>query len=139
MTQGRAASGAFALFALLFFGCTDSASNRPLPNGVQKTRPSQEDLIEFHRQRAREMDSLIDANTAHWESVVRSGTGIRHQHLDSMPDAPRVADLKEGTVLELHHKFSLLDGRVITQWEEDGPLAFEPGSTDLPSGFHELI
>ena len=139
MIKGRAAYGVLALCALSFLGCTDIASNRPLPNGAQKTRPSQEDLIEFHRERAREMDSLIDAKTAQWKAVIRSGTGIRHERLDSMPDAPRVADLKEGTVLELHHKFSLLDGRVITQWEEDGPLAFEPGSTDLPSGFHELI
>ena len=31
------------------------------------------------------------------------------------------------------------DGTIITDWQTDGPLAFEPGSTDLPSGFHELI
>ncbi len=139
MTKERVANGAFTLCTLLFVSCTDSASDRSIPNGPKKTRPSQEDLIEFHRQRALEMDSLIDANTAQWEFVVRSGTGIRLERLDSIPDAPRVSELEEGTVLELHHKFSLLDGRVITRWEEDGPLAFEPGSTELPSGFHELI
>ena len=52
---------------------------------------------------------------------------------------PAVSELAEGTVLELHHRFQLLDGTVITDWQTDGPLAFEPGSTDLPSGFHELI
>ena len=139
MTQGQVENGVLALSAVLLIGCSDSASNKSLFDAEQKTRPSEKDLIEFHRQRAQEMDSLIDANTAQWESVVRSGTGIRLERLDSIPDAPRVSELEEGTVLELHHKFSLLDGRIITHWEEDGPLAFEPGSTDLPSGFHELI
>ena len=50
-----------------------------------------------------------------------------------------MSELAEGTVLELHHRLSLLDGTDITTWQQDGPMAFEPGSTDLPSGFHELI
>ena len=139
MTQGKVEIAVLALSSLFFIGCTDSASKRSPIEAEQKTRPSKKDLIEFHRQRAQEMDSLIDAKTAQWQSVTRSGTGIRSERLDSMPGAPSVAELETGTVLELHHKFSLLDGRIITQWKEDGPLAFEPGSTDLPSGFHELI
>ena len=120
-------------------GCTGCHRDRPLPDASGKTQPSKQDLLEFHRQRAMALDSLIDARTASWGDVIRTGTGIRKEPLDSLPGAPAVHDLTEGTVLELHHRFELLDGTVITDWQTDGPLAFEPGSTDLPSGFHELI
>jgi len=137
---GRAAPfGAFALSAFLLSGCTGCHLDRPLPDAGGKTAPSAQDLLEFHRTRALALDSLIDENTADWNTVTLSGTGIRHERLDSIPGSPLVAQLKEGTVLELHHRFALLDGRVITEWRQDGPMAFEPGNTDLPSGFHELI
>ena len=128
-----------AALSLLLTGCTGCHRDRPLPDASGKTEPSKQDLLEFHRQRALALDSLIDARTANWGNVIRMGTGIRKERLDSIPGAPAVQDLTEGTVLELHHRFQLLDGTVITDWQTDGPLAFAPGSTDLPSGFHELI
>lgn len=125
--------------SLFLAGCTGCHRDRPLPDARGKTEPSKQDLLEFHRQRALALDSLIDARTANWGNVIRSGTGISKERLDSLPGAPATRDLTEGTVLELLHRFELLDGTVITDWQTDGPLAFEPGSTNLPSGFHELI
>lgn len=125
--------------SLLLAGCTGCRRERPLPSPSSKTQPSKQDLLEFHRLRALALDSIIDARTADWGNAIRSGTGIRKERLDSLPGAPAIRDLTEGTVLELHHRFQLLDNTVITDWQTDGPLAFEPGSTDLPSGFHELI
>jgi hypothetical protein len=131
--------GAVLSAAILLAGCAGCQPDQHLPDWTTKGTPSKQDLLEFHRQRALALDSLIDRETAEWGSVVRSGTGIRSERLDSIPGSPAVAELTEGTVLELHHRFELLDGTVITDWQTDGPLAFEPGSTDLPSGFHELI
>ena len=125
--------------AILFAGCIGCSHDQPLPDRTTKDTPSKQDLLEFHRLRALALDSLIDRETAEWGSVVRSGTGIRSERLDSIPGSPAVSELAEGTVLELHHRLSLLDGTDITTWQQDGPMAFEPGSTDLPSGFHELI
>ena len=131
--------GAVLSAAILLTGCFGCGHDQPLPNRSTKDTPSKQDLLEFHRLRALALDSLIDQETAKWGSVLRSGTGIRSERLDSIPGSPAVSALAEGTVLELHHRLSLLDGTDITTWEEDGPMAFEPGSTDLPSGFHELI
>ena len=131
--------GAVLSAAILLTGCFGCGHDQPLPNRTTKDTPSKHDLLEFHRLRALALDSLIDQETAKWGSVLRSGTGIRSERLDSIPGSPAVSALAEGTVLELHHRLSLLDGTDITTWEEDGPMAFEPGSTDLPSGFHELI
>ena len=128
-----------AALSLLLTGCTGCHPDRPLQDASGKSQPSKLDLLEFHRQRAQTLDSLIDARTVDWGNVIRTGTGIRKERLDSLPGAPAVHDLTEGTVLELHHRFELMDGTIITDWQTDGPLAFEPGSTDLPSGFHELI
>ena len=125
--------------AILFAGCFGCGDDQPLPDRTTKDTPSKQDLLEFHRQRALALDSLIDRETAEWGSVLRSGTGIRSERLDSIPGSPAVSELAEGTVLELHHRLSLLDGTDITTWQLDGPMAFEPGNTDLPSGFHELI
>jgi len=135
----RPAAFAAGVAVSFLAGCTGCHRDHPLPDASGKTQPSKQDLIEFHRQRAMALDSLIDARTASWGDVIRTGTGIRKEQLDSLAGAPAVRDLSEGTVLELHHRFQLLDGTIITDWQTDGPLAFEPGSTDLPSGFHELI
>ena len=104
--------------------------------GVVRT---QADLIAFHKQRAAQLDSLISAVASQWPDVTQTGTGIRLEWLDRTPQATKVSDLPKGTVLELHHAFALLDDRVITSWQQDGPLAFELGATDLPTGFHEII
>lgn len=120
-------------------GCTGCQRDRRLPDAPKPNGPSPADLVEFQRQRAWALDSLIDSQTAAWARPERTGTGIRYETLDRQPGTPAVADLTEGTVLELHHSIALLDGRVLSDWTSDGPLAFEPGSTDLPSGFHELI
>ena len=131
--------GAVLSAAILLAGCAGCQPDQHLPDWTTKGTPSKQDLLEFHRLRALALDSLIDRETEEWGSVVRSGTGIRSERLDSIPGSPAVSELAEGTVLELHHRLSLLDGTDITTWQQDGPMAFEPGSTDLPSGFHELI
>ena len=122
-------------------GCWNGCGERRLPDPPPKTTPSQEDLMAFHRERALHLDSLMTATTAGWTGldVSTSGTGLRVAHIDSIPGSPPVSSLPDGTILELHHRFALLDGNIITHWKTDGPLAFEPGATDLPAGFHELI
>lgn len=124
----------------LFTGCWSGCGDRPLPDPEPKSTPSDQDLIAFHRERARQLDSLIAATASTWGPAVKTtGTGLRVQKLDSLPGAPRIDALTPGTILELRHRFSLLDGRTISDWPTDGPLAFELGNTDLPAGFHELI
>ena len=130
---------ACALGVLMLPSCTGCHQDEWLPDQPVQTGPKPQDFVEFQRQRALAIDSLINAQTATWDKVTRTGTGIRYQRLDSIPGAQSVESLQEGSVLEIHHRFELLDGRIITDWNADGPLAFEPGSTDLPSGFHELF
>lgn len=120
-------------------GCQSGCRDQRLPDAPPKSTPSQADLVAFHKQRAQALDSLISVTTAHWDNVVTTGTGIRFALLDRTAGRPAVDSLPEGTVLELYHDFRLLDGRVITTWQQDGPMAFECGTTDLPTGFHELI
>ena len=132
--------GAWAIAALLMTGC--GCGEQRLPDPPPKTAPSKADLMEFQRQRALALDSLLTARSEGWSDVVRTGTGIRYEVLDRNggPAANIAVDaLAQGTVLELHHRFGLLDGRSITSWQQHGPLAFEPGATDLPAGFHELV
>jgi FKBP-type peptidyl-prolyl cis-trans isomerase len=96
--------------------------------------------MEFHRQRALALDSLMAARSASWDSVVTTGTGLRYEVIDGAPGTTAfIQNLPEGLVLELHHRIALLDGREISTWQRDGPMAFELGRTDLPTGFHELI
>ena len=126
------------LGGLLFSGCWSDDPEEPAH--APTTTPSKADLIEFHRQRAMALDSLILTRITHWDSVTTTGTGIRFEILDrGAAPSIRTNSLSEGTVLELHHRFALLDEKVITTWQEDGPMAFELGATDLPAGFHELI
>lgn len=139
MTPDRFFWPGIAAWALALSGCSGCHQDAWLPDNAGIGGPQAPDFVEFQRQRAQELDSLIDAATAAWPGLIRTGTGIRYERLDSVPGAPLVLALEEGSVLELHHRFELLDGRVITDWTTDGPLAFEHGSTDLPSGFHELI
>lgn len=132
--------GTWAIAALLMTGC--GCGEQRLPDPPPKTAPSKADLMEFQRQRALALDSLMTARSESWSNVVRTGTGIRYEVLDRAagPAANIAVDaLAQGTVLELHHSFDLLDGRTITSWQQHGPLAFEPGATDLPAGFHELV
>ena len=132
--------GAWAIAALLMTGC--GCGEQRLPDPPPKTAPSKADLMEFQRERALALDSLMTARSESWSNVVRTGTGIRYEVLDRTagPAANIAVDaLAQGTVLELHHRFGLLDGRSITSWQQHGPLAFEPGATDLPAGFHELV
>lgn len=124
---------------VLLAGCHSGCGDRPLPDPPPKTVPTEADLVAFHRQRAQQIDSLITSLAADWEGCITTGTGLRIQRLDSVPGSPRIDALAPGTVLELHHRFSLLDGRSLTDWRTDGPMAFEWERTDLPSGFHELI
>lgn len=120
-------------------GCTGCHQDAWIPEQPGPQGPTTQDLLEFQRLRVLALDSLIHAVTADWTKAIHTGTGVRYERLDSVPGAPAVAALPEGSVLEIHHRFSLLDGRVIADWTSDGPLAFEPGNTDLPSGFHELF
>lgn len=119
-------------------GCWESP-NVPSSANRPKTEPTQTDLIAFHKKRVAELDSLMTSNASDWPGHFKTGTGIHLEWLDRNTQAARAADLPKGTVLELHHQFSLLDGKVITSWHNGGPLAFELGATDLPSGFHEII
>ena len=140
--KGRLSIGILVTAVMLgLTGCWTGCGERRLPDPPPKTAPSQEDLIAFHKERARQLDSLMTATTAEWAGleVSTTGTGLRVARIDSMPGRMEVAGLPDGTLLELHHRFALLDGQVITHWRTDGPIAFEPGATDLPAGFHELI
>ena len=111
----RAVTIGTALFAtILFEGCFGCGHDQPLPDRNTKDTPSKQDLLEFHRLRALALDSLIDQETAKWGSVLRSGTGIRSERLDSIPGSPAVSALAEGTVRALHHRLSLLDGTDLT-------------------------
>lgn len=132
------ASATLAVFCILWQGCWTGCSERRIPDPPPKSTPNQTDLIEFHRLRALALDSLIFANTADWDAVTATGTGIRYEVLDRKGSVP-ISGLPKGTVLELHHRFALLDGRAITTWQKDGPMAFELEGTDLPAGFHQLI
>lgn len=140
MTSQRPASRrwigglSLALLSVTWLGCNEQR----LPDPIAKSAPSKADLMAFHRQRALALDSLISATAADWDAVVTTATGIRYEVLDTPARGP-VSELPKGTVLELHHNFGLLDGRTITSWQADGPLAFELGATDLPAGFHEII
>ena len=116
-----------------------SCGDHPLPDPPAKTAPSQQDLIAFHRERARQLDSLIAATSADWPGVESTGTGIRFAVIDRTAGRDAVASLPEGSILQLHHRISLLDGKTITEWQTDGPIAFRLGATDLPAGFHEII
>ena len=122
---------------VIFSGCWSNPSERLV--APPKTAPTQADLIAFHKQRAAQIDSLISTYSQSWEGLEKTGTGIHLEWLERMSNARSIGSLPKGTVLELHHRFSLLDERTITTWRDDGPLAFECGSTDLPSGFHEII
>ena len=140
MTRFRPAwmSGLMA-FCVLLSSCTGSHRDAWIPEAEADRGPSKIDLLEFQRQRAMALDSLMSAVSSDWETPIQTGTGLRLEVLDSLPGSAAVRDLPEGSVLEIHHRFSLLDGRTLTDWKTDGPLAFELGSTDLPSGFHELF
>ena len=116
-----------------------SCGDHPLPDPPAKTAPSQQDLIAFHRERARQLDSLISATTSDWPGVQSTGTGIRFAVIDRTAGRDAVASLPQGSILQLHHRISLLDGKTITEWQTDGPIAFRLGATDLPEGFHEII
>ena len=120
-------------------GCWSNPYDQPQHEDRSKTVPTQADLIAFHKQRAAEIDSLISSKASTWPGREETGTGIRLEWLDRNTEAAKVSDLPKGTVLELHHRFALLDDRVITTWPNDGPIAFELNATDLPSGFHEVI
>ena len=120
-------------------GCASCYEDEWIPEQTKPQGPTSQGLVEFQRQRALALDSLIQDVTSDWKKSIHTGTGIRYERLDSVPGAPAVASLSEGSVLEIHHRFRLLDGRVITDWTQDGPLAFQLGGTDLPSGFHELF
>ncbi|MDC0599836.1 FKBP-type peptidyl-prolyl cis-trans isomerase [Flavobacteriales bacterium] len=131
---------AFVLLTHGLMSCTGCQRDRPVGHTEpHKTAPSASDLLAFQQLQAQRMDSLIEVSTSSWHHLQTTGTGIRWQKLDSTGSGIAIAALQEGTLLELHHRISLLDGHVITDWADDGPMAFEPGSTDLPSGFHELI
>jgi len=132
------ASASLGVLCILLQGCWTGCAERRIPDAPPKTAPDQADLMEFHRLRALALDSLIVAHTADWDSVGSTGTGIRYEILERKSAAP-VSSLPKGTVLELHHRFALLDGKTITTWQEDGPMAFELEGTDLPAGFHQLI
>ena len=120
--------------------CWSGCADERLPDPPAKAAPSASDLMDFHRQRALSLDSLIAAQTASWGAAVTTGTGIRYEVLErSTTDAIPIESLPEGLVLELHHRISLLDGREISSWTTDGPMAFELDRTDLPLGFHDLI
>ena len=125
--------------SVLLSNCTGCHRDAWIPEAGPDKGPSKIDLVEFQRQRALALDSLMATVTSDWEGPIQTGTGLWLQVLDSVPGSPAVRALPEGSVLEIHHRFSLLDGRVLTDWEADGPLAFELGSTDIPSGFHELF
>lgn len=116
-----------------------SCSDRPLPDPPAKTAPSQQDLMAFHKARAQQLDSLIAATTADWPDVQSTGTGIRFTVIDRIAGRDAVASLPEGSILQLQHRISLLDGKTISEWQTDGPIAFRLGATDLPAGFHEII
>ena len=137
MWNGKTIGLAGLLGLASFTSCWNGSPN-PVPS-TPNTQPTQADLIAFHKQRAAQLDSLISAVASQWPGVTQTGTGIRLEWLDRSPQATKVSDLPKGTVLELHHAFALLDDRVITSWQQDGPLAFELGATDLPTGFHEII
>lgn len=126
-------------FCVLLSSCTGCHRDAWIPEAEADRGPSQIDLLEFQRQRALALDSLMAAVSSDWETPIQTGTGLRMEVLDSLPGSTAVRDLPEGSVLEIHHRFSLLDGRTLTDWKTDGPLAFELGRTDLPSGFHELF
>ena len=131
---------AFVLLTHGLVSCTGCQRDRPVGRTEpHKTAPNALDLLAFQQLQAQRMDSLIEVSTSSWHHLQTTGTGIRWQKLDSTGSGVAIAALQEGTLLELHHRISLLDGHVITDWTDDGPMAFEPGSTDLPSGFHELI
>ena len=139
LSQGAGIAGLFFL-GLTLSQCTGWNRDRQIePPTAVKDVPSSEDLLAFQQQAAMRLDSLIATRTQHWESRNTTGTGIRWEKLDSNLTNIPVHQLQDGTVLELYHRLSLLDGQVITDWPTDGPMAFEPGSTDVPSGFHELI
>lgn len=130
-------AGLLGLMGLI--GCWSNPYDQPHQEDRSKTAPTQADLIAFHRQRAAEIDSLMASKASSWEGREETGTGIRLEWLNRNTQATRVSDLPKGTVLELHHRFTLLDDRVITAWPNGGPIAFELNATDLPSGFHEVI
>lgn len=132
------ASAYLGILCILLQGCWTGCAEKRLPDTAPKSTPDQADLMEFHRLRALALDSLISASTATWDSVTATGTGIRYEILERNGSVP-VSSLPKGTVLELHHRFSLLDGKNITTWQKDGPMAFELEGTDLPDGFHQLI
>lgn len=140
MMTTRASIGLAGLLGLIgLTGCWSGCGERPLPDPPPKTAPTQADLIAFHKQRMAELDSLMTITSQGWPGAEKTGTGIHLEWLEHDPHAPSVADLPKGTVLELHHEFSLLDDKVITSWQQHGPLAFELEATDLPAGFHEII
>lgn len=116
-----------------------SCGERPLPDPPPKSVPTQQDLIAFHRERAILLDSMMTAHTVEWPGVTTTGTGIRLALVERSEGREPVSALPEGSILELHHRFTLLDGRTITSWQQHGPLAFKLGATDLPAGFHEII
>ena len=130
---------ALVAFCVSLSSCTGCNRDAWIPETEADKGPSKIDLLEFQRQRAMALDSLMSAVSSDWETPIQTGTGLRLEVLDSVPGSNAVRDLPDGSVLEIHHRFSLLDGRVLTEWESDGPLAFELGNTDLPSGFHELF
>lgn len=130
-------AGLLGLFGLT--GCWSNGNEQRLSDSPHKTAPTQTDLIAFHKQRAEQLDSLMASVTQSWPGLERTGTGIHMEWLERDTTAVPVEALPKGTVLELHHKFTLLDDQVLTTWQDDGPLAFELGATDLPTGFHELV
>lgn len=139
MTKTGITSILWACCLVLGAGCSGCHQDAPIGPSPHAGTPTKQDLLEFQRLRALALDSLVTTLTADWPGKQTTGTGIRWETLERTEQAPAVSSLADGTVLELHHSIALLDGRVISHWTQDGPMAFEPGKTDLPSGFHELI
>ena len=102
-------------FCVSLSSCTGCNRDVWIPETEADKGPSKIDLLEFQRQRAMELDSLMSAVSSDWETPIQTGTGLRLEVLDSVPDSNAVRDLPEGRVLEEGDSIGLAQRALLTE------------------------
>ncbi len=124
--------GLLCLFASMF-SCENQSPEVP---AKQPAVPSTETMVKTNRYLVRsEEEDINDMINRYGWQMTKTGSGLRYQ-IDKKGKGPQA---KAGDAVELEYTASLLNGALVLNSAEDGPMRFIVGRGGVPGGIEEGV